>query len=153
MYTNTNSMNSSGTSKSLGSGLTRQTSRTSTASAVRRYVPADFDFGFNLLPSSVDYGGVPLRMSLIRSSLANWTTSTVSVDHADITVNNGDMFFLLTDYFSLYFQDPAYGHPGVVAYDLLPADIKPFGGVDTRLFFSRPHFSIVEGENKLLLCD
>ena len=113
--------------------------------AVHRYVPADFDFGYNLLPSSVDYGGVPLRLCTIRSAKANWTTTTISIDHADITVKNGEMFMLLSDYFSLYYQDISYGHPGVAAYEQLPANLRPSGGVDTRVFLSRPHFSIFEG--------
>ena len=89
---------------------------------------------------------MPLRISLIRSALANWTTTTVSIDHVDVIVKNGEMFLLLSDYFSLYFQDPVYGHPGVAAYEHLDPELKPFGGVDTRLFMSRPHVSIFEGE-------
>ena len=112
---------------------------------VHRYVPADFDFGFSLLPSSIDYDGIPLRLCLIRSSRSNWTTTTVSMDHSDIILKNGEMFLLLCDYFSLYFQDSFYGHPGVAAYDQMSTEMKPSGGVDTRLFFSRPHVSISEG--------
>ena len=143
-YNNNNSNNSNNSNL----GINRPPNvivRDTAIPAVHRYVPADFDFGYNLLPSSVDYGGVPLRMCTIRSGKANWTTTTISIDHADITVKNGEMFLLLSDYFSLYFQDVMYGHPGVAAYEQLPADLKPSGGVDTRVFLSRPHFNIFEG--------
>ena len=87
------------------------------------------------------------QLSLIKSSLANWTTTTVLLDHIDINAENTQMFNILSDYFSLYFLDGTYGHPGVVAYEQLPSCLKPFGGVDTRLFLSRPHICIFEGDN------
>jgi hypothetical protein len=109
-------------------------------------MPADFDFGFNLVPTSVDSKGtMPLQMSVLKSSLANWTTTIISLDFVDICIKNSEMFLLLCDFFSLYFQDGQYGHPGVAAYVILPPDIKPFGGADTRLFMSRPHISVFEG--------
>jgi hypothetical protein len=116
-------------------------------SSMRQYVPADFDFGFNLMPSSVDLlADAPLQISLIRSSKANWTTTTIYLDFVSVNVKNGELFLLLFDYFSCYFQDPAFGHPGVAAFRRLPDEIKPFGGVDTRVFLSRPHVSIFEGD-------
>jgi hypothetical protein len=116
-------------------------------SSMRQYVPADFDFGFNLMPSSVDIlADAPLQISLIRSSKANWTTTTIYLDFVSVNIKNGELFLLLFDYFSCYFQDPAFGHPGVAAFRHLPDEIKPFGGVDTRVFLSRPHVSIFEGD-------
>ena len=114
--------------------------------SVRRYLPADFDFGFNLTPSSVDATGImPVQLSLLRSSLANWTTVTMVMDHVDVCVKNGEMLSLLMDFLGLYFQDSSYGHPGVAAYGHLPPQLKPFGGSDTRLFLCRPHISLFEG--------
>lgn len=113
---------------------------------VKRYLPADFDFGYNLTPSSVDATGImPVQLSLLRSSLANWTTVTVVIDHVDVCVKNGEMLSLLMDFLGLYFQDSTYGHPGVAAYGHLPPQLKPFGGSDTRLYLCRPHISLFEG--------
>ena len=117
-----------------------------TINTVKKYLPADFDFGYNLTPSSVDATGImPVQLSLLRSSLANWTTVTVVMDHVDVCVKNGEMLALLMDFLGLYFQDSTYGHPGVAAYGHLPPHSKPFGGSDTRLFLCRPHISLFEG--------
>ena len=105
----------------------------------RRYVAADFDFGYNLVPTSVDrVTQGPLQLALLRSLLSNWSTVIVCTDHVDLSMNNAEMFFLLCDFFGSYFWTEHYGHPGLAAYANLPPPMIPYGGSDTRLYFSRP---------------
>jgi hypothetical protein len=48
------------------------------------------------------------------------------------------------EYFSMYFRLPHYGNPDMVAYSKIPPKFWPYGGVDTRVFFTRPHIQTTE---------
>ena len=79
----------------------------------RRYIEADFGFGYNLLPTSVDrVTEGPLQVAFLRSSLSNWSSVVVCSDHVDLSMNNSEMFILLCDFFGSYFWTDQFGHPG-----------------------------------------
>ena len=92
----------------------------------RRYIEADFGFGYNLLPTSVDrVTEGPLQIALLRSSLSNWSSVVVCSDHVDLSMNNSEMFFLLSDFFGSYFWTDQFGHPGDPPYPSPKTDTSP----------------------------
>jgi hypothetical protein len=151
-------------SRRVGGSTGRQTSigtedhRNQRASALL-YGFSSFDFGLQQNPSSLINGlydtSIPIQYTFISSLGKNWKTNVVGLDTADLTLNNIDFVFMLSDYFSSYFRFEEYGHPGVAEYQNLPKDSIPYGGIDTRVFLSRPLISILEDPLDLasqLLC-
>lgn len=49
----------------------------------------------------------------------------------------------MSEYTSCYFRFGEYGHPAIAAYEKLDRSKIPYGGIDTRLFVTRPHVTLV----------
>ena len=110
------------------------------------YCSSDFQYGFNLLPSSVidnSKRSHPFQMSLISSSISNWMTINIGLDSCNLNVLNMDMVWLISEYVSCYFRFSEYGHPALTAFEKLGKDIIPYGGIDTRLFVTNPHVTLI----------
>jgi hypothetical protein len=111
----------------------------------RLYGYSDFDYGFNLTPSqgADTPADLPIKFSSLRSATANWMTMNVGLDSVDLNVNNLELVNLVSEYVSCYFRFPEFGHPGVVSMDKVEESFVPYGGVDTRVFLTRPHISLI----------
>lgn len=110
----------------------------------RLYGHSDFNYGFNLQTSDIDVApDLPFKMAFLSSQITNWMTMNIGIDNLDLNLYNYELVHLVSEYFSCYFRFPEYGHPSLQAYSRLDPRTIPFGGTDTRVFFTRPHISIV----------
>ena len=112
----------------------------------RSYGNSDFDFGFDMVPSDVETPpDTPVKVSLLLSTATNWLTINVGLDMLDLNVESPDLIWLIGDYFSCYYRFTEFGHPGIKAFYALSSPyVIPYGGVDTRVFVSRPHISVLK---------
>eukprot|EP01038_Epipyxis_sp_PR26KG_P006870 gene6870-9407_t len=113
----------------------------------RVYGKSDFDFGLSSIPGEHhlrNKNGLPFQIGMLSSVISNWMTINIGVDKADLDIFNLELFNLINEYFSCYFRFPEYGHPSLLAYHKLPLTSIPYGGVDTRLFITRPHIAILK---------
>ena len=110
-----------------------------------KYGYSDFLYGFNLLPSSVlaSEKNLPFKMSFCSSSISNWMTLNIGLDSSNLNILNMDLVWLIAEYVSCYFRFAEYGHPAIDAYEKLNKEIIPYGGIDTRLFVTRPHITMI----------
>ena len=118
----------------------------SASSAKTGYCSSDFQYGFNLLPSSIltsSKPAHPFQMSLISSSISNWMTINIGLDSSNLNLLNMDMVWLISEFVSCYFRFPEYGHPALKAFEKLKKNSIPYGGIDTRLFVTNPHITLI----------
>jgi hypothetical protein len=54
-----------------------------------------------------------------------------------------DLILLVAEYVSCYFRFSEYGHPAVLAFEKLEKSTMPYGGIDTRVFATKPHITII----------
>lgn len=111
----------------------------------RIYGYSDFAYGFKLLPMDCEVpSDLPVKFSSILSATTNWMVMNVGVDMIDLNVSNLEVILLVSEYISCYFRFPDFGHPGVIAMDRVHENMMPYGGVDTRVFVTRPHISLIK---------
>jgi len=104
---------------------------------------ADFDFGLRHGPSCLDCNiNQPVKVTCFVTN-SNWVLTNVGVEQVDLNLKTLELAWLLSDYFSLYFRRPEFGHPGI-SYDLNMLSDWPYGGTDTRVFVFRPHVTVPE---------
>jgi hypothetical protein len=105
---------------------------------------SDFDFGCNLSPLSIKVPtDIPLKITYF-SVGSSWGSCNIGSDSPDFDMKNLDLVWLISDYFSMYFRFPQFGNPSIIAYGYTNASSWPYGGVDTRVFITRPHVQICE---------
>jgi hypothetical protein len=115
------------------------------ANLKRYYAFPDFNYGFDLFPNIVDTSpDMPLRVTYKASTLTNWANLNVGIDKVDLNIMNLHLIWSISDFFSCYNSLPEYGHPGVLAYSMVPKEKIPYTGLDIRVFISKPHISVME---------
>lgn len=105
---------------------------------------ADFDFGLKIGSRGVSsVAGTPLTVTYY--GIGNtWSSSNIGIDAPSFDIKNLDIVYLVDEYFSMYFRNAIFGHPGLVAYSKISKELWPYGGVDTRVFVTRPHIQMPE---------
>jgi hypothetical protein len=115
----------------------------STLSELTWGVP-DFDFGLKAGPGAVTTAvTAPLTVTYFGAG-NTWSCSNVGIDAPSFDIKNLDIVYLVDEYFSMYFRNAQFGHPGLAAYSKISKELWPYGGVDTRVFVTRPHIQIQE---------
>ena len=108
---------------------------------------ADFDYGLKEGPNSIRCPiDLPLKVTYF-STGNTWGVCNVGADAPDFDLKNLEIVWLLTDYFSLYFCREEYGNPAVIAYGLVDPSMWPYGGIDTRVFVTRPHIQTYDSSS------
>lgn len=104
----------------------------------------DMYFGFKQnAPSELSLSDVPFKMSLLNSDATNWMTINIGVDLADVNVHNLDVILVSSDFFSVYFRFEEFNHPALPAFNSSPLSRFSGGGLDLRVFVTRPRVSLL----------
>lgn len=104
----------------------------------------DFDFGLKHGPSTV-LTPMDIPFKLTYFGVGNtWATCNIGSDSPNFDAKNLDIIWLISDYFSMYFRSAEFCNPSVAAYFLIPKSMWPYGGMDTRIFITRPHIQTVD---------
>jgi len=113
----------------------------------RVYGWAETTYGINL--SSYDIckpQDSPFKLLVAKTK--HYTNLNIGIDGTELNLRNLDFIFLLVDFFAMFYQHPGFGHPLKDLVNAAGADKLPYDCVDTRVFASRPHISIMEDIRK-----
>ena len=105
---------------------------------------ADLDFGLELTPLDIDKPlSLPVQVT-VTTTPDSWLLVNVGLDHADLALRDLAMVWILIDYFASYFSYKEYGQPGFVEY-VEPEKPEPGpGGIDVRVWVTRPCIALME---------
>ncbi|RYH23327.1 hypothetical protein EON65_17995 [archaeon] len=110
-----------------------------------RYGYCDFDYGFNQQPDAMEQlSDLPVKLSILLPSSSNWLTMNLGLDLVDLNLCQLDVVWMIAEFFSCFFRFAEFGHPGLVEYYTIDSNKVPYGGIDLRLFITRPHLSLLD---------
>jgi hypothetical protein len=112
------------------------------------YGLVDFFEIFSVLdPTEFTYvSPTPLSVGIVLSSRLNWMNINLALEDANLRIQNLDICFLISEYFSCYFRFFEFGNPALSAYYQLDSSIIPLGGTDFRIFLRKPHIAVLDSE-------
>lgn len=120
------------------------------AEGVRRegsysYGYCDFNYGFNQQPDAMELiSDLPVKFSILLPTSSNWLTMNLGLDLVDLNLCQLEVVRIIADYFSSFFRFAEFGHPGLAEYYSIDSSKIPYGGIDLRLFITRPHLSLLD---------
>ena len=85
---------------------------------------------------------IPLKVLICKTK--HYTNTNVGLDGTELNVKNLDFILILVDYFALFYQHAGFGHPLKELMESVPKNSMPYDCIDTRVFATRPHISIME---------